>query len=327
MSPRLTDEQVRALQQNATPGPWRRGTTRTYAIFSEHHPEPMYAALATVPHLSADLIPLDAIDVENARLIAAAPDLAADLLEARSATYHAFVQGAKWWEWHKTGGTMFQSDQRLAEFAAEERYPYAPHQLVAAMQAERDEARAQLEALTGQVQRVEMVAAALEEHGFQSEAAGFIRRALLPKSDPLSLAAALEVGRPPTAADVPKGPHWTWPWRTREVDGVTYVCREFIERVAEERGVRLSLNMSRNMRVCWLNVMPASQPPEEWVYVALEDVRRILAQERAAWQAVEGDALSVSARTVTDEELEAVSEEIHEEYGGVFQRIRDELGD
>jgi hypothetical protein len=27
----------------------------------------------------------------------------------------AFVQGAKWWEWHKENATMWQGDQRLAE--------------------------------------------------------------------------------------------------------------------------------------------------------------------------------------------------------------------
>ena len=31
----------------------------------------------------------------------------------------AFVEGAKWWEHHKEGATMWQSDQRLAQIAAE----------------------------------------------------------------------------------------------------------------------------------------------------------------------------------------------------------------
>ena len=35
----------------------------------------------------------------------------------------AFVEGAKWWEYHKEGATMWQSDQRLAEVAAEVKYP------------------------------------------------------------------------------------------------------------------------------------------------------------------------------------------------------------
>ena len=34
----------------------------------------------------------------------------------------AFIAGAKWWEYHKTGGTMWQSDQRLAEDEADKRY-------------------------------------------------------------------------------------------------------------------------------------------------------------------------------------------------------------
>jgi len=33
----------------------------------------------------------------------------------------AFVEGAKWWEWQTVGATMWQSDQRLAAAAAEER--------------------------------------------------------------------------------------------------------------------------------------------------------------------------------------------------------------
>lgn len=35
----------------------------------------------------------------------------------------AFVLGAKWWEFHKEGATMWQSDIRIAEQAAEDRYP------------------------------------------------------------------------------------------------------------------------------------------------------------------------------------------------------------
>ena len=34
----------------------------------------------------------------------------------------AFVAGAKWWEYHKTGFTMWQYDQRLAEIEACRRY-------------------------------------------------------------------------------------------------------------------------------------------------------------------------------------------------------------
>jgi len=35
----------------------------------------------------------------------------------------AFVAGAQWWEWNKTGATMWPSDQREAEEIANERYP------------------------------------------------------------------------------------------------------------------------------------------------------------------------------------------------------------
>lgn len=33
----------------------------------------------------------------------------------------AFLQGSKWWEYHKTGWTMWQSDQSLAMDEAERR--------------------------------------------------------------------------------------------------------------------------------------------------------------------------------------------------------------
>jgi hypothetical protein len=35
----------------------------------------------------------------------------------------AFVMGAKWWEYHSTGFTMWPSDRNLAEAEAEKRYP------------------------------------------------------------------------------------------------------------------------------------------------------------------------------------------------------------
>lgn len=34
----------------------------------------------------------------------------------------AFVAGAKWWEWHKTGATMWQSDQALAYAEGQKKY-------------------------------------------------------------------------------------------------------------------------------------------------------------------------------------------------------------
>lgn len=36
----------------------------------------------------------------------------------------AFVKGAKYWEYHSTGGTMWQSDQALVVQEAERRYGY-----------------------------------------------------------------------------------------------------------------------------------------------------------------------------------------------------------
>ena len=33
----------------------------------------------------------------------------------------AFVQGAQWWEWEKTGATMWQTDRNKAEDQAEKR--------------------------------------------------------------------------------------------------------------------------------------------------------------------------------------------------------------
>jgi hypothetical protein len=38
----------------------------------------------------------------------------------------AFVKGAKWWEYHSTKGTMWQSDQELAAIEAEKRFGYKP---------------------------------------------------------------------------------------------------------------------------------------------------------------------------------------------------------
>ena len=38
----------------------------------------------------------------------------------------AFVKGAKWWEYHSTKGTMWQSDQELAAIEAEKRFNYKP---------------------------------------------------------------------------------------------------------------------------------------------------------------------------------------------------------
>jgi hypothetical protein len=48
-----------------------------------------------------------------------------ELALAKDACVHAFVDGAEWWEFHKTGATIFQSDQKLAHNEAVKKYPYA----------------------------------------------------------------------------------------------------------------------------------------------------------------------------------------------------------
>lgn len=35
----------------------------------------------------------------------------------------AFVAGAAWWEYHREGATIWQSERNLAEVEAENRYP------------------------------------------------------------------------------------------------------------------------------------------------------------------------------------------------------------
>jgi hypothetical protein len=42
---------------------------------------------------------------------------------ARDDLRRAFVAGAKWWEFWRSGGTMWRSDQDKAEAEAERRYP------------------------------------------------------------------------------------------------------------------------------------------------------------------------------------------------------------
>jgi len=64
------------------------------------------------------------------------------LAEAKSACFYAFASGAKWWEFHSTKGTMWQSDQHEVEEAAAERYPYVPHLQLAEAKAAREQAEA-----------------------------------------------------------------------------------------------------------------------------------------------------------------------------------------
>ena len=79
--------------------------------------------------------------------------------DARAVAFHAFVQGAKWWQFAGNGSTALPSeqDEMVAEAfpsehaemvaEAERRYPFAPHPLVMAAAAERDEARTLLREL------------------------------------------------------------------------------------------------------------------------------------------------------------------------------------
>ena len=60
---------------------------------------------------------------EKLRTEISQPELSNDITRiVNLAKQIGFVAGAKWWEFHSTGGTMWQSDQRLAEEEAERRY-------------------------------------------------------------------------------------------------------------------------------------------------------------------------------------------------------------
>jgi hypothetical protein len=48
----------------------------------------------------------------------------AEITKTQDIALLAFVKGAKWWEFHSTGGTMWNSDQRLVEEEALKHYPY-----------------------------------------------------------------------------------------------------------------------------------------------------------------------------------------------------------
>ena len=89
---------------------------------------------------------LNATDPRDARIA----ELEAELARVQGIAFGGFVAGAKWWEYKKTGATMWGSDVDEAEKAASERYPYAPHPLVVEAKAQRDAAlaeNARLEAL------------------------------------------------------------------------------------------------------------------------------------------------------------------------------------
>jgi hypothetical protein len=59
---------------------------------------------------------------------AIAPSAPSESISQMSQSQHVaeFVAGAKWWEYHKTGATMWRSDQDLAEQEAVRRAASAP---------------------------------------------------------------------------------------------------------------------------------------------------------------------------------------------------------
>ena len=81
MSERVTTARVRELRDGATPGRWEAGAVRVYATAGCPRHAPDGDALRGV-HCRCRTVTADASDQDRA-LIAAAPDLAADLLEAR----------------------------------------------------------------------------------------------------------------------------------------------------------------------------------------------------------------------------------------------------
>lgn len=78
-----------------------------------------------------------------------------DLREAKAAAFYAFVAGAKWWEFEKTGATMWTSDTHKADAEAQRRYPFAPHPLVRVAEIRAEKAERELQELRGKVERGE----------------------------------------------------------------------------------------------------------------------------------------------------------------------------
>lgn len=84
-------------------------------------------------HLGAAKVLVAEIDALKEEVIGAEYDaglIRAELDEAKTAAWYAFIAGAKWWEYESRGATMWQSDQDRAQAEAERRYPYAPHPVV-----------------------------------------------------------------------------------------------------------------------------------------------------------------------------------------------------
>ncbi len=121
--PRWNDEQVRALLSTSTPGPWKAGRPDMATIVDGVDSKWIYAG-STGPMRQYCAIASGPIDGDwdevmgNAHLIAAAPDLAADLLEARErvqALEQAMGSGADALEYALSYmGDVHQEDERAA---------------------------------------------------------------------------------------------------------------------------------------------------------------------------------------------------------------------
>ena len=94
-----------------------------------------------------------ALDTERAARLRAE----AERDEAKTAAFYAFVAGSKWWEFAKTGATMWTGDVREAEEAAQERYPYAPHGLVREAEIRAKQAEERLAAAEAETTRLRVL--------------------------------------------------------------------------------------------------------------------------------------------------------------------------
>ena len=88
--------ELRRLLAEATPGPWHRGTTRTYGIYSADADPEDQRTVATVPHWdgSSHLTPIDSRGDADAALIVAAVNALPDLLD-RIDALEAVVDAAR----------------------------------------------------------------------------------------------------------------------------------------------------------------------------------------------------------------------------------------
>jgi hypothetical protein len=76
------------------------------------------------------------------------------LRQQRALCWFAFMAGAKWWEWHTTGATMWASDQQLAGLEAARRYPYEPLLLTVDLRSENKRLKEELESMRKQLTEI-----------------------------------------------------------------------------------------------------------------------------------------------------------------------------